>query len=1116
LSKKAKLKFNMKKNYFKILQMFFVLLVVFAGFSFFARSAEARTPAVPVITEPLAPITASNAAAYTFYATGDANEWLYFSVNDGQGTNLYFYDPLPTIDGTGHYSRTVDLSSLADSAVVTFSAYSVASDTSGASGSTSATTSKDVSVPTVVNVDAGIGGGTYRAGTVVPVRVHFSEVVYVTGTPQLGMRVSGANRLVDYTSGDGTDMLVFNYTVIDGDYTTPFHRLDYYGTDSLSGTIKDGVGNDAVLTLASPGYPGSLNYSTTINIDTIAPVVTTACISVTGASGAGDVFKKGDFATPTWDNGVACDNAGGTNNDIASVLFNAGDFQSTSSAMHGNGPFPGTGEYTAYTALDSQNDTLNNVTVTVTDTAGNVTTVTGTNDYVINTIAPTVTYLGDGSSVYSLPVMGPGYGADLVFSEELDSASKTAVENALTAGTDKTLGYTWSGNTLEIRANEMPTFTDNVFADLTNLIGNTSVHQLLIQSTPSHEVWVDDNYASSGTNDGHIWGFDAFNTIDNGVNAVAEGGTVNVLAGDYSFSSVSIIKPLTLSGDIGDAAAGPGGDAPTVSAIGGAYPIISVEAPNVTIQGIVFNGNGANQPSIVVMSSTSGATISDNEFYNNSGGNGIDLAANSSGNTVTNNNIHGSANGISLSGSTNNTISDNDIHDNTKGIDIGIGGLGENGGTVIENNNIHNNTYGVYFDAGNQGSTVTIGDGNTITDNGGGIYIDGDAGNFVIHGNSILNNHGFTSGLYVDNAQFVDAARNWWGDGGPNVNGDGPGAGPGNETITTVNSPLVFYRPFCTDAECGALSSVETDPTHITDHFTDGVFTIEGADYQHASTITVAEDLTISVNAGIGTSSVEIPAGTEITRVGGGLMNGGDLTAEDIAEGSLSGLGSGVTAEGALQWGISGLTLQFNPAITLHIFVGTALNGQLLQVKRSTDGITWTSDGIVPPANCVVSGGICTFQATEASTYVSTKSTSSGGGGGGGGGGNALALLTYPVTAQPTVVITTSTVNLLDRASIQKEIERLQALLQELLAQQNYLFTKNLKFGDVDPDVYRLQQYLNTHGFILATTGVGSAGNETNKFGALTQQALIKFQKAKNVSPAVGYFGPLTRSFINQ
>jgi len=78
-----------------------------------------------------------------------------------------------------------------------------------------------------------------------------------------------------------------------------------------------------------------------------------------------------------------------------------------------------------------------------------------------------------------------------------------------------------------------------------------------------------------------------------------------------------------------------------------------------------------------------------------------------------------------------------------------------------------------------------------------------------------------------------------------------------------------------------------------------------------------------------------------------------------------------------------------------------------------------------------------------------------------------------------------------------------------------FVFTRDLSIGMVGPDVKELQKFLNTNGFIVAETGAGSPGEETSKFGAATRAALIKFQKANKISPAVGYFGSLTRNVVN-
>jgi peptidoglycan hydrolase-like protein with peptidoglycan-binding domain len=78
-----------------------------------------------------------------------------------------------------------------------------------------------------------------------------------------------------------------------------------------------------------------------------------------------------------------------------------------------------------------------------------------------------------------------------------------------------------------------------------------------------------------------------------------------------------------------------------------------------------------------------------------------------------------------------------------------------------------------------------------------------------------------------------------------------------------------------------------------------------------------------------------------------------------------------------------------------------------------------------------------------------------------------------------------------------------------------YFFEHNLSAGTISSDVEDLQKYLNAHGFILAKTGPGSPGNETTKFGSATRAALIRFQLARKISPASGYFGPLTRAAVN-
>ncbi len=84
------------------------------------------------------------------------------------------------------------------------------------------------------------------------------------------------------------------------------------------------------------------------------------------------------------------------------------------------------------------------------------------------------------------------------------------------------------------------------------------------------------------------------------------------------------------------------------------------------------------------------------------------------------------------------------------------------------------------------------------------------------------------------------------------------------------------------------------------------------------------------------------------------------------------------------------------------------------------------------------------------------------------------------------------------------------------ISNQSNFFNRNLRLKDIGQDVLALQKYLNSKGFLVSQTGYGSLNNETTFFGPKTKTALIKFQKANNIFPPFGFFGPITRDFINK
>jgi gliding motility-associated-like protein len=119
----------------------------------------------------------------------------------------------------------------------------------------------DVNSPNVVT--------TYKEGGVVLVTVTFDQAALVTGVPEIALN-SGGKAL--YTSGSGTPVLTFTYTVAAGENSAD---LDYSAIGSLTlpggATIQNGLGANAPLTLPVPGAPGSLGANQNFIIDTTAP-----------------------------------------------------------------------------------------------------------------------------------------------------------------------------------------------------------------------------------------------------------------------------------------------------------------------------------------------------------------------------------------------------------------------------------------------------------------------------------------------------------------------------------------------------------------------------------------------------------------------------------------------------------------------------------------------------------------------------------------------------------------------------------------------------------------------------------------------------------------------------
>ncbi len=133
------------------------------------------------------------------------------------------------------------------------------------SDGTTAQWTATIEVPAVVDSVSVPTSATYSVGEALSFTVNFSGSVNVTGTPALNLTIGGSARQANYASGTGTTALVFTYTVQSGDNDPDGIAV---GTLSLDGgTITDGAGNDANLTLNSVGDTSG------VLVDGVSPVI---------------------------------------------------------------------------------------------------------------------------------------------------------------------------------------------------------------------------------------------------------------------------------------------------------------------------------------------------------------------------------------------------------------------------------------------------------------------------------------------------------------------------------------------------------------------------------------------------------------------------------------------------------------------------------------------------------------------------------------------------------------------------------------------------------------------------------------------------------------------------
>ena len=129
-------------------------------------------------------------------------------------------------------------------------------------------------IPRVEKVAFTDGKAIYILDDIIEVTVTFSEVVAVTGTPQIALTIGSMTRHADYQSGPPSTDLVFHYTVADTDEAPDGVTIDANALKPNGGSIKR---NNADID-ADLAHEAHYDPMYEKEVDGITPVLWTAAV----------------------------------------------------------------------------------------------------------------------------------------------------------------------------------------------------------------------------------------------------------------------------------------------------------------------------------------------------------------------------------------------------------------------------------------------------------------------------------------------------------------------------------------------------------------------------------------------------------------------------------------------------------------------------------------------------------------------------------------------------------------------------------------------------------------------------------------------------------------------
>ena len=355
---------------------------------------------------------------------------------------------------------------------------------------------------TAVVVEASAADGFYKDGDSVPITVTFSDVVTVTGTPQLALNTGGAgNGTASYASGSGTTSLIFTYSVRLGDN---IGDLAYTDTSALSGNID---GATAVnLTLPTPGDANSLSGSSNVVLDNTAPAAPTfdaVGASGTSVTGNGNRLNAADrSAGVLWGGGVE---SGAT---VTLCLAGGGD---------GSGASCGVGrtfrtaislarsESWVYTLppvdIAAMGEGAETVTATATDAAGNVSDASSY-ELIVDTVAPVFISGNSGAVAVNSDIAVIAYDANAIDNGGVADVGITyrlggPLVNDVMTFTATRVVINEADGVVTYKAVQNDPVTDNIVIIATDLAGNTATQAVALSVVSGVTVTITDDVTTA-------------------------------------------------------------------------------------------------------------------------------------------------------------------------------------------------------------------------------------------------------------------------------------------------------------------------------------------------------------------------------------------------------------------------------------------------------------------------------------------------------------------------------------------------------------------------------------------------------------------------------------------